>query len=252
MGAQARLRLAFVCFFASILLSTAPVAASSLSDGAVRSSTPSTSSISVAADAACSSSAVPRITGRVDDNVRASLQGAVHPLARAEYDQGKVDDNLPLEHMILMLQRTPAQEIALTTRIDQMHNRRSPSYHQWLRAQDVGACYGVADPDIAVVMGWLQKHGFKIDSVPAGKMLIIFSGTATGAGGVPDGNSQSKCARRDAHRQHECAADSGGADAGHHGCPLTPQFFLQAEYAPAGHREAGCKDREMATAGRRK
>jgi subtilase family serine protease len=126
----------------------------------------------------CSMSAVPRITGSVDDNVRASLQGNVYPLAQAKFDQGKVEDNLPLEHMILMLQRSPDQEKALTTRIDQMHNRRSPYYHQWLRAQDVGRCYGVADPDIAVVIAWLQKHGFKIDAVPAGKMLIIFSGTA--------------------------------------------------------------------------
>jgi hypothetical protein len=182
MGAQARLRLAFVCF-ASILLSAAPVAASSFADGnasiAISQSTPRTSQASAAgANAACSSLAAPRITGRVDDNVRAGLQGNLHPLARAEYDQGKVDDNLPLEHIMLLLRRSAEQEIALSTRIDQMHNRRSPYYHQWLQPQDVGACYGVADPDIAVVIGWLQKHGFKIDSVPAGKTLIIFSGTA--------------------------------------------------------------------------
>ena len=126
----------------------------------------------------CSSTAVPRITAAVNDRVLTTLNGNVHPLARAEYDQGKVDDSLPLEHIILMLQRSPEQEKALATRIDQMHNRRSPYYHQWLRAEDVGGCYGVADPDIAKLTGWLQSHGFQIDAVPAGKMLIIFSGTA--------------------------------------------------------------------------
>jgi subtilase family serine protease len=126
----------------------------------------------------CSSLALPRIINRVDENALMSLQGNLHHLARAQYDQGKVDDSLPLEHIILMLRRSPEQESALTTRIDQMHNRRSPYYHQWLKAQDVGKCYGVADSDIAVVTAWLQSHGFKIDTVPAGKMLILFSGTA--------------------------------------------------------------------------
>ncbi len=126
----------------------------------------------------CSPMAFTRITTPVDDRARTTLHGNVHPLARAQYDQGIVDDSLPLEHIILMLQRTPEQEQALTTRIDQMHNRRSPYYHQWLKAEDVGGCYGVADSDIAAVTGWLQSHGFKIDTVPAGKTMIIFSGTA--------------------------------------------------------------------------
>ncbi len=47
--------------------------------------------------------AVPRITAAVNDRMLTSLNGNVHPLARAEYDQGKVDDSLPLKHIILML-----------------------------------------------------------------------------------------------------------------------------------------------------
>jgi subtilase family serine protease len=122
--------------------------------------------------------AVARITAAVDDRALTPLRGNVHPLARAQYDQGIVEDSLPLEHIILMLQRSQDEELALTTRIDQMHNRRSPYFHQWLRAEDVGTCYGVADSDIATVSGWLQSHGFQIDTVPAGKTMIIFSGTA--------------------------------------------------------------------------
>jgi len=83
-----------------------------------------------------------------------------------------------MEHVILMLQRSPEQEKALGARIDQMNNRRSPYYHQWLRAGDIGACYGVADADIGKVTTWLRSHGFTIDTVPAGQMTIIFSGTA--------------------------------------------------------------------------
>jgi hypothetical protein len=190
---QTNLRRAFVCLFSSILLLGAYGAAASLSAAKKVSQSGSTiyltpevgAPISAAAgssalstNTACPTMAVARITARVDDNVRSSLSGNLHPMARAEYDQGRVDDNLRLEHIILQLRRTPEQEAALSSRIDQMHNRRSPLYHQWLRAQDVGRCYGAADPDIATVSAWLQKHGFTIDSVPAGKMLIIFSGTA--------------------------------------------------------------------------
>lgn len=128
--------------------------------------------------ASCSTLAVPRITESVMDEVRAPLPGGVHPLARAEFDLGPVDDNLQLEHIVLMLRRSPEQELALTTHIDQMHNQRSPQFHQWLTAEQFGGCYGIADADIAVVRSWLEGHGFTVDGIPEGKMLIIFSGTA--------------------------------------------------------------------------
>jgi hypothetical protein len=122
--------------------------------------------------------AVNRITTSVDERILSTLRGNVHPLARPEFDQGRVDDSLPMEHIVLMLQRSPEQETALNSRIDQMHNRQSPYYHQWLRPEEVGACYGPVESDIAAVTRWLQIHGFKIDTVPAGRTMIIFSGTA--------------------------------------------------------------------------
>jgi subtilase family serine protease len=126
----------------------------------------------------CSSMAVNRITGVVDENVRTPLSGNVHPMARAEFDQGKVSDSLPLQHMIMLLQRSPAQESALETRIEQMHNPQSPLFQQWLNAGDVGRCYGVADADVTVLTSWLQKQGFTVDAVPDGRTMLIFTGTA--------------------------------------------------------------------------
>ena len=128
--------------------------------------------------AGCTPMSVNRITSAVDETVRTPLSGNVHPLARAEFDQGKVSDSLPLEHMIMLLKRNPEQETALQTRIDQMHNQQSPLFQQWLNADDVGKCYGVADADIAVLTSWLQKHGFSVDSVPSARTMLIFTGTA--------------------------------------------------------------------------
>ncbi|MGA3211536.1 MAG: protease pro-enzyme activation domain-containing protein [Terriglobales bacterium] len=126
----------------------------------------------------CTPLAVPRIAGAINDDVRVTLEGNLHPFARAQFDQGRVDDNLPLEHIIMMLKRSPEQELALQTRIDQMHNRHSPLFHQWLSAEQVGSCYGVADRDVAALGAWLQERGFKVDAIPASRMLVIFSGTA--------------------------------------------------------------------------
>lgn len=128
--------------------------------------------------AGCTPMAVNHITGVVDETVRTPLSGNVHPLARAEFDQGKVSDSLPLEHMIMLLKRNPEQETALETRIDQMHNPQSALFQQWLSADDVGRCYGAADGDIAVLTSWLQKHGFNVDAISSGRMMLIFTGTA--------------------------------------------------------------------------
>jgi hypothetical protein len=117
-------------------------------------------------------------TSTVDESVLTPLPGNVHPLARAEFDQGKVSDSLLLEHIIMLLQRTPEQETALETRIDQMHNQHSPLYQQWLTAGEVGNCYGVADADIAAVSSWLQNHGFTVDYVTPSKTMLVFTGTA--------------------------------------------------------------------------
>lgn len=51
---------------------------------------------------ACEPLAVARKTNAVDDNMRISLPGNFHPLARAEFDEGKVDDSLPMEHIMMM------------------------------------------------------------------------------------------------------------------------------------------------------
>lgn len=128
--------------------------------------------------AGCAPMAVSRVSGTVDESMRVPLSGNVHPLARAEFDRGKVSDSLLLEHIVMLLKRSSEQEVALQTRIDQMHSHNSKLFHQWLGASQVGNCYGVADADIAAVTSWLQKHGFKIDSIPAGKTMILFTGTA--------------------------------------------------------------------------
>jgi hypothetical protein len=46
-----------------------------------------------------------RVTQPVDTRDLVPLRGNVHPLARAEYDQGVAPDELPMARMLLVLQR---------------------------------------------------------------------------------------------------------------------------------------------------
>ncbi|MGA8236520.1 MAG: hypothetical protein WB918_08375, partial [Candidatus Sulfotelmatobacter sp.] len=43
----------------------------------------------------------PLVTQQIDDRIRVSLQGNVHPLAQSRYDQGAVPDSFPAERMFL-------------------------------------------------------------------------------------------------------------------------------------------------------
>jgi len=102
-----------------------------------------------------------------------------HPDANnPNYDFGPVDSGAFIEHMQLVLKRSPALEAAVEAQIDALHEPRSPLYHQWLTASQFGSQYGVPDADVARVSAWLLSHGFRVDSVPVSRMFIEFSGTA--------------------------------------------------------------------------
>jgi Pro-kumamolisin, activation domain/Bacterial Ig-like domain (group 3) len=129
--------------------------------------------------AGAQSSAVrPRITSRVNDGVLTPLRGNVHPLARAQYDQGAVADSQPMRRMLLLLQRSPDQEAALKQLMDQQQSSASPNYRKWVTPQGFGQQFGPADADVQAVTDWLTSHGFQVAKVSAGKTLIEFSGTA--------------------------------------------------------------------------
>ena len=114
----------------------------------------------------------------VDDAQRTTLHGTVHPLAQARYDRGAVDDSLPAARLLLLLNRSAAQEAALQKFLVDAHRRGSATYHQWLTPQQFGARFGPADSDIQAAQGWLRSQGFSVSRVTKSKQFIEFSGTA--------------------------------------------------------------------------
>ncbi len=118
-----------------------------------------------------------RIKQAADDSVRLTLKGNVHPLARAQNDLGAAPLSQPMNHVKMILQRSPAQEAALDAYLASLQAKGSPNYHRWLTPAQFGKLYGPTDDDIQKLTGWLQGHGFTIDSVAAGRTHIDFTGS---------------------------------------------------------------------------
>jgi len=120
----------------------------------------------------------PLIRERIDESRLQRLAGNTRPEATAANDAGAVPETLAMEHMLLQLKRSPAQEQAAQTLIDALHDPKSPHYHQWLAPAQYGQTYGAAQQDIDTVSAWLRSRGFTVNSVYPNALTIDFSGSA--------------------------------------------------------------------------
>ena len=120
-----------------------------------------------------------RIIDPVDENKLTILKGNTHRLARPEFDRGPAPPDLPMDRMLLVLERSPEQEATLRALLDDQQDKASPNYHAWLAPEQFGLQFGPNDHDIQVVISWLQSHGFQIDRVAKGRTVIEFSGFAS-------------------------------------------------------------------------
>jgi subtilase family serine protease len=134
--------------------------------------------LAIAAEIANQGHAPVLITAPIDDNARITLVGNTRPEAKAANDRGAVPDGYALEHMQLLLRRSPEQEQALEQFIEGLNNPKSENYKQWLTAQEFGDRYGLAKEDIATITHWLESYGFKVNVTYANGVDLDFSGTA--------------------------------------------------------------------------
>lgn len=107
-----------------------------------------------------------------------TLAGNLHPMARPEFDRGPLSDETRLNRMVLLLQPDAEQQKALDALVQAQHDPKSPSYRQWISAEEYGSRFGASTADVARVSAWLTSHGFTVEPVPAGRRAIIFSGNA--------------------------------------------------------------------------
>ena len=118
-----------------------------------------------------------RITAPVDKSAPVRLAGNTHPLARPQFEQGKVDPSTPM-HMTLVFKMTAAQQAELDALLAAQQQRGSPDYQRWLTPEQFGGRFGLSQSDIDKVTAWLQGEGFHVEGAPASRNMIAFSGTA--------------------------------------------------------------------------
>ena len=118
------------------------------------------------------------ITQALDSRQHMALRGNTRASAHSGTDHGRVQESLPLEHLLLQLQRPAELSEALEQFTRDLEDPASPSYHQWLTAEQFGQKFGLAQSDIDAVTNWLESQGFVVNQVYSNKMVIDFSGTA--------------------------------------------------------------------------
>jgi subtilase family serine protease len=118
-----------------------------------------------------------RIQGEIEDAQRMVVPGTHSPLARAEFEAGRVPASTKLEGITIVLGRSAAQEADLQALLAAQQDPNSTQYHKWVTADEFSARFGVADEDAAKVEFWLQQQGFTLQGRSRSNNRIQFSGT---------------------------------------------------------------------------
>src|SRR3954451_14904969 len=117
-----------------------------------------------------SRAARPLSTEAVDGVRVTSLKGNTHRLARPEFDLGTAPATLPMERMLLVLKRSPEQQLALRKLLDDQQDKHSPEYHKWLTPEEFGQKFGPTDADMQALAAWLQAHGLQVGNAKGQKV----------------------------------------------------------------------------------
>src|SRR5947209_6039097 len=120
-----------------------------------------------------------RIGRSIDGRAMTTLQGHVHRLAVAANDEGAVEPEFHMDHMVLALRPSSAQQAELDRLLTDQQNPSSPKFHQWLTPEEFGDRFGLSAGDYAKAATWLRGEGFAINEAARARNWIAFSGSAT-------------------------------------------------------------------------
>jgi subtilase family serine protease len=123
-----------------------------------------------------------RVVAAVDAGTMVRLAGQVPSWANGANDAGAVDAGLQLEHLTMILSRSPEREQAFQQLLLDQQNPSSPRYHQWITPVQSGELYGATKGDRAAVTAWLTAQGLRVDDVSTTGIFITFSGPASAVG----------------------------------------------------------------------
>jgi uncharacterized protein (TIGR03437 family) len=107
---------------------------------------------------------------------RAVLNGHVDRRATAANDRGRADSSLQLNHVMVILKPSAAQQADLEQFLAQQQDPSSPNFHKWLTPEQYADRFGTSQADINSITSWLTASGLSVDSVARGRNEISFSG----------------------------------------------------------------------------
>jgi subtilase family serine protease len=119
-----------------------------------------------------------RILQAANDQQITRMKGNISPLVARALDKGALAPSTQLERVTLVFKRTPAQQQALDTLLEEQQNPASPNYHNWLTPEQFADRFGLNTSDISKVTSWLQSHGLQVVDVARGRNYVSFTGTA--------------------------------------------------------------------------
>jgi len=117
-----------------------------------------------------------RITRTIDERETVLLPGNVRPQLRTATDQGRMDGGRMLRGVSLVFKRSPEQDAALQTLLEEQQDSSSPNYHKWLTPEQYADRFGLSQDDLATVTSWLQQQGLTVDRVARGRTQVWFGG----------------------------------------------------------------------------
>jgi len=114
----------------------------------------------------------------VDNAKRAALADQGAPWAQPKNDLGAVPADLTLDHLSLVLRRSPERQLAYDQLLREQQDAASPNYHHWLSPNEIGERFGATQHDIDALSNWLLMQGFSVAAVANSRTRIHFSGRA--------------------------------------------------------------------------
>ncbi len=118
-----------------------------------------------------------RITQRIGDT-EPVVVSMPHRWARAEFDRGRVEGSLNINHAAIVFKLAPSQQADLDKLLAEQQDPHSANYRRWLTPEQYAARFGMSDGDLAQVTSWLKAQGLTVDGFSRGRTRVFFSGTA--------------------------------------------------------------------------
>jgi subtilase family serine protease len=118
-----------------------------------------------------------RITRSLAGDQTAAVMGA-HPMARAAFDQGRVNGGMRISRAAMVFRLSAEQQAALDKLLAEQQEPDSPNYHKWLTPEQYAARFGMSDADLAKVSSWLKSQGLTVSGFSRARTRVFFSGTA--------------------------------------------------------------------------